>query len=86
MKVPENTNDGFEDQVIQPIDWDTIVNQYEANLSDDEETISTAGVHHLQCPLYPHLLHQPTVQCRERLDHRGTKVVQKTGHHPNQSK
>jgi uncharacterized protein DUF6589 len=32
----ENTEDGFEDQVMQPIDWDTIANQY-GDLSDDEE-------------------------------------------------
>ena len=36
----ENTEDGFEDQVMQPIDWDTIANQYGVNLSDDEETNS----------------------------------------------
>src|ERR1700685_2194239 len=34
----ENTEDGFEDQVMQPIDWDTIANQYGVNRSDDEET------------------------------------------------
>ena len=33
----ENTEDDFEDQAMQPIDWDTIVNRYGVNLSDDEE-------------------------------------------------
>ena len=36
----ENTEDGFEDQVMQPIDWDTIANKYGVNLSDDEATTS----------------------------------------------